>query len=230
MPWRGQSSLTDKSTTRVLWTEESTRDEGWGQCPEVWQEERSKELEDWSGNICLKTNIGETCVNIIIVRGFFSFCFFTSVTYGTARYPCSFEIYIEASVFGRSPWHERRRGELMSVERMLSGIKETEGETGCPAAPLDRLETTDDHVKEGKADSGLWNGEDVSWWEKGEANQGLQREDSRATGIGTSHPPKWLLGLEGADVYTLLFALKHIYCIKAVVINKLTAVFRVHNI
>lgn len=43
----------------------------------------------------------------------------------------------------------------MSVERMLSGIKETERETGCPAAPLDRLETTDDHVKEGKADSGL---------------------------------------------------------------------------
>ena len=118
----------------------------------------------------------------------------------------------------------------MSVERMLSGIKETEGETGCPAAPLDGLETTDDYVKEGKADSGLWNGEDVNWWEKGEADQGLQREDSRATGIGTSHPPKWLLGLEEADVYTLLFASEHIYCIKAVVINKLTAVFRVRNI
>lgn len=43
----------------------------------------------------------------------------------------------------------------MSVESMLSGIKETERETGRPAAPLDRLETTDDHVKEGKAESGL---------------------------------------------------------------------------
>ena len=118
----------------------------------------------------------------------------------------------------------------MSVESMLSGIKETERETGRPAAPLDRLETTDDHVKEGKAESGLWDGEDVNWWEKGEADQGQQREDSRATEISTSHPPKWLLRLEGADVYTLLFASEHIYRIKAVVTNKLRAVFRVHNI
>ena len=43
----------------------------------------------------------------------------------------------------------------MSVKRMLSGIKEKEEETGCPVAALDRLETTHDHVKEGRADSGL---------------------------------------------------------------------------
>lgn len=75
-PWRGQSSLTDKSTTRVLWAEQSTRDEEWGQCPEVWQEERRKELEDWSGNVCSKTNIGKTCVDIVITRGFFFLFFF----------------------------------------------------------------------------------------------------------------------------------------------------------
>ena len=84
-----------QSSTRVLWAEESTRDEGWGRCPEVRQEERRKKLEDWSGNVCLKTNIGETCVSIITVS--LSVCVFTSITCSAAWSPCSFAVYIEAS-------------------------------------------------------------------------------------------------------------------------------------